>query len=78
MAFSRRFSVDLEIFLKIFFSPTFLTLKKFIRPLLVRVREGVGVGVRFILNITTAVRIANRTRRTVPVGSTNSHGVILN
>jgi hypothetical protein len=32
---------------------------------LVRVRE--GVGVRFILNITTAVRIANQTRRTVPV-----------
>jgi hypothetical protein len=34
---------------------------------LVRVREGVGVGVRFILNITTAVRIANQTRHTVPV-----------
>ena len=64
------FLFDLEIFLKIFliFPPDFFNSQIVYRPLLVRVREGVGVGVRFILNITTAVRIANsRTRRTVPV-----------
>jgi hypothetical protein len=64
------FLFDLEIFLKMFliFPPDFFSSQIVYRPLLVRVREGVGgFGVRFILNITTAVRIANQTRRTVPV-----------
>ena len=45
---------------------------------MVRVREGVGVGDRFILNITTAVRIANQTRRTVPVRIATAKIFILN
>jgi hypothetical protein len=65
------FLFDLEIFLNnLNFFPTFfkLTLKLFIRPLLVRLVLEKGWGLT-ILNIPTAVRIANQTRRT------NSHFV---